>query len=261
MPPSRQKTQRPHRQRKADGLYASIIWPCRSGSTILLPRFSWQLQDSSARCLAERIHRCRWLHQRRTACRKPSEDVWTSGRINSSQSIERSVCRTSIETIHALLLARAVVGCGGQVLARRAQPNWWELGLLDRRRLARAVDRRRNCGGNCGAPCTRGMDHQPRCARNCHGERKKNRAAFCLPDDRVSGQAGSSCDALPATGQDTVSAWMNGAQVLERRSRYRRGSSCPGRSLYARRMHLDGELNQAERSKGRPARQTCAWTS
>ena len=77
--------------------------------------------------------------------------------------------------------------------------------------VARRMDRLRDGGRGRGAPCAGGVDHEPGCEGAGAEKGKVQQLAYrtTVTLDKPVRHA-----TLYATGQDTVSAWVNGAQVL-----------------------------------------------
>lgn len=172
------------------------------------PRFSWILNDPArdAKQTAYEVEVASTQDQL-TSAKGP---LWSSGKIGSDESLNVRYTGPALEPARRYFWRVKVWGIDGK-LYPPSKPSWWETGLL----------RQDGWGGEwigfetAEEAAVRGARSQWICSPDAHSlaaekasqQRFAYRSVVKLNRPVVSA-------ALYATGQDTVSAWVNGKQVL-----------------------------------------------
>jgi alpha-L-rhamnosidase len=173
------------------------------------PRFSWQLQDPArgARQTAYQV----LVASRPELLRQGKPDVWDSGRIESGASLNVLYAGPAIAASSRYFWLVKVWDTAGMPYAE-SETNWWETGLLSQDawrgqwigfETAEEAAVRRASAMWIASP-----DAKALAAEKGTEQHFAYRATVTL--DKPVLRA-----ALHATGQDTVAAWVNGAQVLK----------------------------------------------
>jgi alpha-L-rhamnosidase len=172
------------------------------------PQFSWRLNDASrgARQTAYRVQ----VATRPELLTDGATDVWDSGKVQSGQSLNVEYAGPAVKPSMRYFWRVEVWGKEGKAYPASAS-EWWETGLLNQdgwrgawigwETPIEAAER------NARAVWIANPDAVPGTARPNTDQRFAYRATVELekPVERV---------VLFATGEDTVSAWVNGQQVL-----------------------------------------------
>ncbi len=190
------------------------------------PSFTWQLDDA-ARDAKQTAYEVQ-VATSEAALRAGKADVWDSGRVGGDASINVRYAGPALKASTRYWWRVTVWGANGKAYAA-SEPVWWETGLMaDGWRAGWIGYETAEEAAVRHAPAE--WIACPDSATPPKGEGETQRFAFravvtlAKPVKRA---------ALYATGEDTVSAWVNGKQVMEAR-RFRRTSRCRGRSSCAR---------------------------
>jgi alpha-L-rhamnosidase len=172
------------------------------------PRFSWQLQDAAhgARQIAYRVQ----VATRPEVLSEGNADVWDSGKVASGQSLNVKYAGPAVKPSTRYFWRVEVWGADGKAYPVSAV-EWWETGLLNQQAWRgewigwetpeEAAERK------APAEWIANPEVAPGTAKPSSEQKFAYRTTVTLekPVERV---------ALFATGEDTVSAWVNGQQVL-----------------------------------------------
>lgn len=189
----------------------------------LTPRFSWQLNDSTRGALqtAYRV----LVASRPELLEDGKADVWDSGKVDSGQSLNVKYAGPAIKASTRYFWRAEVWGANGEENPASA-PEWWETGLLNQGswkgewigwETAEEAAERKAPAKWIANPNVHalGKNESAGAAIVVPGTAKPNseqvfayRTSFEIdkPVDRA---------ILFATGEDTVSAWMNGERVMK----------------------------------------------
>jgi alpha-L-rhamnosidase len=193
------------------------------------PKFSWQLQDSSRGARQSAYEILVATRQERLLTGKP--DLWDSGRVKSDQSLNVRYGGPALQPGTRYFWRVKVWGNDDKPYAA-SKVDWWETGLLKQ-------DAWQAPWIGFETPEEAAVRHAPALWINYPGaeriEGKKGDQQRYAYRAQVNVTKPVRSAALYATGEDTVSAWINGAQVLSA-SGIRPGSICHGRSLSVRRF-------------------------
>ena len=172
------------------------------------PRFSWQLHDPT-RGAMQTAYRL-LVATRPVLLANGSADIWDSGKVNSGQSINVRYGGPAIAPSTRYFWRVEMWGTEGKAYPESA-PEWWETGLLNRgdwrgewigwETAEEAAERK------APALWITNPDVVPGTAEPNSEQKFAYRAIVSVvkPLERA---------VLFATGEDTVSAWVNGSQVL-----------------------------------------------
>jgi len=174
------------------------------------PRFSWQLQDP-ARGAKQTAYEV-LVATRAELLSQGKADVWDSGRIESDASLNVRYGGAAVQASTRYFWLVKAWDAAGKPYAE-SETSWWETGLLRQ-------DAWRGQWIGYETPEEAAVRHAPavwiaspeaqaQAAEKGSEERFAYRATVTLANKPVLWAA------LHATGQDTVSAWVNGARVLE----------------------------------------------
>jgi alpha-L-rhamnosidase len=172
------------------------------------PRFSWQLHDPQrgARQTAYEV----LVASSAESLQKGNADVWDSGKVDSDQSLNVRYSGPAVTPSKRYFWRVKIWGAGGS-LYPESDVAWWETGLLKREAWQAKWIRYETAEEAAvrGAPAI-WIAHPGAAglaAKNGDEQRFAYRATLNLTK-AVRGAA------LYATGEDTVSAWVNGARVM-----------------------------------------------
>ena len=173
------------------------------------PKFSWQLQDP-ARCARQTAYEV--LVASRAELLLPGKaDVWDSGRIESDASLNVRYAGPAVAASTRYYWKVTVWDTSGKAYAD-SELSWWETGLVTqdawRSEWIGFETAEEAAVRHAPAAWIVNPDAKTLAAEMAVEERVAYRATVTLEDKPVLRAA------LYATGQDTVSAWVNGAQVL-----------------------------------------------
>jgi alpha-L-rhamnosidase len=173
------------------------------------PRFSWQLQDA-ARGAKQTAYEV-LVASRADLLDQGKADVWDSGHIESSESLNVRYAGPAIAASTRYFWLVKVWDAAGKPYAA-SETSWFETGLL-----SQEAWRGQWIGYETAEEAA--VRHPP--ATWIANPEAKSLAAEKGSEERVAYRAMATLEnkpvlrvALYATGQDTVSAWVNGAQVL-----------------------------------------------
>ncbi len=177
------------------------------------PLFSWQLRDPArgARQTAYEV----LVASRNSLLQQGRADVWTSGRVSSDQSLNIRYAGPALKPGTRYFWRVKLWGADGKPYAA-SRITWWESGLgrqADGRSVWRAQwigyqTREEIAERDAAAAWITSPDAKALAAQKAAEERFAYRVSVMLAKPvRFA--------AFFATGQDTVSAWINGAQVLK----------------------------------------------
>ena len=138
------------------------------------PRFSWQLQDP-ARGAKQTAYEV-LVASSEELLRQGKADVWDSGRIDSSESLNVRYKGPAIAASTRSFWRVRVWNATGKPYPE-SEIGWWETGLRNAGGLARPVDWLRDAGRGCGAPRSGSLDRQPgrNASRSGQSVRAENR--------------------------------------------------------------------------------------
>ncbi|HUX27357.1 MAG TPA: alpha-L-rhamnosidase N-terminal domain-containing protein, partial [Terracidiphilus sp.] len=173
------------------------------------PRFSWQLQDAAqgAKQTAYEV----MVASRAELLRQGKPDVWDSGRVASGESENVNYAGPALKAASRYFWKVKVWGAATKVYPASAV-SWWETGLLKQ-------DAWRAEWIGFETPEEAAVRHAP--AKWIINPDAKALAAEKGTEQRFAYRATVTLAksvrhaTLYATGQDSVSAWVNGSQVLE----------------------------------------------
>jgi alpha-L-rhamnosidase len=173
------------------------------------PRFSWQLQDP-ARGAKQTAYEV--LVATRAELLKPGKaDVWDSGRIESDASLNVRYAGAAVQASTRYYWLVKAWDAAGKPYAE-SETSWWETGLLKqeawRGQWIGYETPEEAAVRHAPAVWIASPDAQALAAEKGSEEHFAYRATATLANKPVLRAA------LYSTGQDTVSAWVNGAQVL-----------------------------------------------
>ena len=172
------------------------------------PKFSWQLRDSApgARQSAYEVR----VASSAALLKQGKADIWQSGRIESSQSINIPYAGPALQPSTRYYWSVQLWGRDANSYAP-AEPSWWETGLINQdawhaqwigyETPEEATVR------HASATWIANPDAKTPAVGNGPEQRFDYRTTIHLTQP-------VKFAAIYATGQDTVSAWVNGAQVL-----------------------------------------------
>jgi alpha-L-rhamnosidase len=172
------------------------------------PRFSWQLQDP-ARGAKQTAYEVMVASQAELL-RQGKADVWDSGRIDSGESLNVHYAGSAVQPSTRYFWQVKVWDAAGKPYAE-SEPSWWETGLVKQEgwraqwigyETAEEAAVRRAPAVWIASP-----DAKALVAEKGAEQHFAYRATVTLAKPVLRA-------ALYATGQDTVAAWVNGAQVL-----------------------------------------------
>jgi len=173
------------------------------------PRFSWQLRDPArgARQTAYEV----LVATRAELLRQGKADVWDSGRVESEASLNVRYAGPAVQaSTRYFWLVKAWDGAGKPY--EESETSWWETGLLKqeawRGQWIGYETPEEAAVRHAPAVWIASPDAQALAAEKGSDERFAYRATVTLANKPVLRAS------LYSTGQDTVSAWVNGAQVL-----------------------------------------------
>jgi alpha-L-rhamnosidase len=172
------------------------------------PRFSWQLQDATrgAKQTAYEV----LVASSAELSSQGKADVWDSGRVESGASLNVHYAGAAIKPSTRYFWSVKVWGVAGKAYTQSAS-TWWETGLVTQ-------DAWKASWIGYETPEEDAVRHAP--AAWIASPDAKSLATEKSPEQHfayrqtVSLSKPVTAAALYATGQDTVSAWVNGAQVL-----------------------------------------------
>ncbi|MGP8174747.1 MAG: family 78 glycoside hydrolase catalytic domain [Terracidiphilus sp.] len=172
------------------------------------PRLSWQLRDP-ARGAKQTAYEVQ-VASRAELLREGNADVWESGRIDSAESVNVRYAGPAVAPGTRYFWRVKVWDAAGNPYAE-SETSWWETGLLKqdgwRARWIGYETAEEDAVRHAAAAWIANPDARALAAENRREQHFAYRAAMNL--DKPVLRA-----ALYATGQDTVSAWINGEQVL-----------------------------------------------
>jgi alpha-L-rhamnosidase len=172
------------------------------------PRFSWQLSDSApgAKQTAYEVQ----VGSSATLLLTGQSDVWTSGRIESSQTMNIAYAGPALKPSTKYLWRVKVWGAGGKPYPASAV-KWWETGLMKqanwRAEWIGYETPEEATARKAPAVWVTGSDAKALAAERAAEQRIAYRATVTLNKPVLRA-------AVYATGQDTVAAWVNGTKVL-----------------------------------------------
>ncbi len=173
------------------------------------PRFSWQLNDAAqgARQTAYEVQ----VASSEGLLQQDKADVWDSGRVESSQSLNVAYAGPVVAASTRYFWRVKVWGAPGTAYPE-SEISWWETGLLKEDGWHASWIGYETAEEAAVRQAPAGWIASPDVKELAVEKGKEQRFAFraTVTLDKPVRQA-----ALFATGQDTVSAWVNGAQVLE----------------------------------------------
>jgi len=172
------------------------------------PRFSWQLRDPAqgARQTAYEV----LVASRAELLEAGKTDIWDSGRIASGASLNVRYAGPPLTASSQYVWRVMVWGAEGKAYAE-SEPSWWETGLLKQDawraqwigfETAKEAAVRHATAAWIASPDAKTLNDE-----KADDQRVEYRKTIALAKAIRNA-------ALYATGQDTVSAWVNGAQVL-----------------------------------------------
>jgi len=173
------------------------------------PRFSWQLQDSArgAKQTAYEVH----VASRLELLLSGKADIWDSGRIESAQSLNVRYAGPALQLSTRYFWRVKVWDAAGKPCPE-SDSSWWETGLLKQENW-----RAQWIGYE--TPEEDAVRHAPAVwitspdAKAPSADKTNEQHLFYRQTVTLSKPVRSA--ALFAAGQDTVSAWVNGAQLLK----------------------------------------------
>ena len=172
------------------------------------PRFSWQLQDQTrgARQTAYQV----LVASSPQLLDQGNADIWDSGRVDSGASLNIHYAGPALQPSTRYFWRVKVWGVSGEPYAA-SETNWWETGLVSQ-------DNWRAGWVGYETPEEAAVRHAP--ATWLTSPDAGSLAAGKLPEQRFAYRQTVTLAkpvthaTLYAAGQDTVAAWVNGAQVL-----------------------------------------------
>ena len=171
------------------------------------PRFSWQLQDPTrgSRQTAYEVQ----VASAALLLQGDQADVWKSGRIESGQSMNVVYTGPALKPSTRYFWRVKVWGAAGKPVGESS--SWWETGLMSQDAWRGAwigyETPEENAVRHAPAAWIASPDARTLAAEKLHKQDVAYRQKVTLVKPVKSA-------ALFATGQDTVSAWINGAQAL-----------------------------------------------
>ena len=172
------------------------------------PNFSWQLRDS-ARGAKQTAYQVR-VASRENLLNAGRADVWDSGRVESAQSLNVRYAGPVLKPSTRYWWRVTVWGADGKAY-EIATTSWWETGLLDaanwQAKWIGFETLEEDAVRHAGAKWIASADAAAASAETSKEQRFAYRHTVAL--DKAVRSA-----TLYATAQDTVSAWVNGDQVL-----------------------------------------------
>jgi len=172
------------------------------------PRFSWQLRDPArgARQTAYEVH----VASRLELLRSGKADVWESGRIESAQSLDVRYAGPALQPSTRYFWRVKVWDAAGRPYPE-SDSSWWETGLLKQDNWQAQwigyETAEENAVRHAPAAWIASPDAKTLDAEKSTAQHTAFRQTVSLAKPVLHA-------ALYATGQDTVAAWINGAQVL-----------------------------------------------
>jgi alpha-L-rhamnosidase len=172
------------------------------------PRFSWQLQDS-ARGAKQTEYEVQ-VATRSELLRKGSADIWDSGRIDGDASLNVRYAGPALAASRRYFWRVKVWDAAGKPYAE-SEPGWWETGLMRQdawhAQWIGFETAEEDAVRHAPAAWIANPDASALNAEKAseHTVAYRQTLTVAKPVLRA---------ALYATGQDTVAAWVNGAQVL-----------------------------------------------
>jgi alpha-L-rhamnosidase len=172
------------------------------------PRFSWQLHDASRGALQTAYQV--WVSSSASGLAAGKADVWDSGKIDSAASLNVHYAGAAVEPSKRYFWRVKVWGAGGKAYPESGI-SWWETGLVKQDNWQ---------AGWIGyeTPEEAAVRHAPASwvttpdAASLDAEKTAERHVAYRFAVTLTKPVKSA--ALYATGQDTVSAWVNGKQLL-----------------------------------------------
>jgi alpha-L-rhamnosidase len=172
------------------------------------PRFSWQLQDPShgAKQTAYEV----LVASTAELLSAGSADVWDSGRIESASSLNVHYAGPAIEPSKRYFWRVRVWDAAGKPYAE-SEPNWWETGLLNQDAWHSAWIGYETAEEDAVRHAPAVWIASPAVPALVAGKPAQQRISY---RQTVTLAKPVKSAALYAAGQDTVSAWVNGTQLL-----------------------------------------------